>query len=133
MARRPRVPTSAGIQHNAEKTYERYLPKTVLRSMGIGGKPTYFFVYGITEGGKQVFWGPIPQDQADACASGLIAGEVFEMDIKDLRKATQAIKAELLKRGHDPDAALSRMSHTGMSEFMDGVKKRFKEQLSELD
>jgi hypothetical protein len=100
--------------------------------MGIGGKATYFFVYGITEGGKQVFWGPIPQDQADACASGLIAGEVFEMDIRDLRKATQAIKAELLKRGHDPDAALSRMSHTGMSEFINGVKERARQQISDL-
>lgn len=126
MTRRVRIPTSADVKRNAEKTYQRYLPKSMLRRIGIGDKPVYFFVYGITEGGKLVFWGPIPQDQADACATGLIAGEVFEMDIKDLRKATQAIKAELLRRGHDPDAALSRMSHKGMKEFLISAKDRLK-------
>ena len=124
MTRRVRIPTSADVKRNAERTYQRYLPKSMLQRIGIGDKPTYFFVYGITEGGKQVFWGPIPRDQADACATGLIAGEVFEMDIKDLRKATQAIKAELLRRGHDPDAALSRMSHKGMKEFLISAKNR---------
>jgi len=109
--KRFKPPTSEDIRHQAESMYERYLPKNVLSNMGIGGKPTYFFVYGITEGGKQVFWGAIPQEEADACATGLIAGEVFELNTKDLHRATQMIKAELLRRGHNPDAALSRMSH----------------------
>jgi hypothetical protein len=122
--RRLKVPTSASIQQKAEQTYERFLPKTMLRSMGIGSKPTYFFVYGVTPGGKIVYWGPIPRDEADACAAGLINGEVFEMDIKDLRKATQAIKAELLKRGEDPDKALKRMSHTGFKEFLNSVRNK---------
>jgi hypothetical protein len=124
MVRRGKIPTSADVKRDAERTYARYLPKTMLRTMGIGNKPTYFFVYGITEGGKQVYWGPIPRDEADACAVGLIMGEVFEMDIKDLRKATQAIKAELLKRGQNPDMVLSRMSHTGFQEFLDNVRRK---------
>ncbi len=124
MVRKVHIPSSKDIKRKAERSYQRFLPKSVLRTMGIGPKDTYFYVYGITEGGKQVFWGPVPQDQADACAAGLIAGEVFEMDTKDLHKATQAIKAELLKRGQDPDAALSRMSHRGLPEFMNTIKEK---------
>ena len=122
MARKARVPSSADVKANAERTYQRYLPATMLRSLGIGGKQKYNYVYGITPGGKIVYWGPLPVDEADACASGLIDGEVFEIDTKDLRKATQAIKAEKLRRGNDPDKALSRGHHTGMQEFMDKLR-----------
>lgn len=125
--RKARVLTSEAVQRKAEQTYARYLPKTMLRSLGIGGKQAYLYVYGITPGGKTVYWlvGDTDKiDEADAAAVGLISGEVFEIDTRDIRKATQAIKAELLKRGQNPDVVLSRMSHTGMSEFMETLKSR---------
>jgi len=123
MARKARVPTSQDVKANAEKTYRKFLPQTMLRSLGIGGKPTYFYVYGFTEGGKQMFWGPMPREQAEAAGCGLIEGEVFELETRDLKKATQAIKAELLKRGIDPDKALSRMSHIQPDSFIKCIKK----------
>ncbi len=122
MPRKARVPSSASVKANAERTYQRFLPATMLRSLGIGTKTKYNYVYGITPGGKIVYWGPLPMDEADACAAGLIDGEVFEIDTRDLRKATQAIKAEKLRRGGDPDQALSRGHHTGMQEFIDKIR-----------
>lgn len=122
MARKARIPSSESVKRNAERTYQRFLPKSMLRTLGISGKQTYNYVYGITPGGKQVFWGPMPEDQAEAAAVGLIAGEIFYLDTRDLRKATQAIKAELLKRGNDPDRALGRIQHTGLEGFLESMK-----------
>lgn len=119
-----RVPTSADVKARAQQTYQRFLPKDMLSRMGLINKSEYIYVYGITPGGKQVFWGSMPEEQAEAAASGLIAGEIFYLDTKDLRKATQEIKAELLKRGHDPDKALSRMSHTGLKGFLDTLRHK---------
>lgn len=92
-----------------EKSYSRFLPQNVMGNLG--GNRTYYYAYGITPGGKIVYWGPMTETDAEDAASGLIDGEIFALQTRDLSKATQAMKADLLKRGKNPDVALSRVSH----------------------
>lgn len=105
-------PTSEDIKENAERTYHRYDPKQVMRRMGIHPKGVYFYVYGFTQKGKAVFWGPMTDDdEAESAARGLIDGEVFELETKDMLKASRLMKAELLRRQQPPDSVLRGMSH----------------------
>lgn len=103
-------PTPESFRLQAEKNRKHFSPQNVIRKLGVH-KPVYYYVYGITLKGKQLFLGPIPQDEAETIASSLDSGEVFESDYKDQARATREIKAELFRRGIDPDVALSRMSH----------------------
>jgi hypothetical protein len=92
--------------------YRAYTPTSSQRDK------IFHYVYGITPAGKVVYWGPMPQDEADAAASGLISGEVFILDTSQLKVATAAIKAEMLRRGNNPDLVLQRGHHTGLKEFL---------------
>ena len=112
MKKKGLVPTETEIRANAERTYQSFQSQNVLRRLGIGPKNTYFYVFGWTPEGKCVVWGAMPEglSEATALAKGLIEGEVFELDTRDLKRAKQEIKAELLRRGMNPDEALKRIS-----------------------
>jgi hypothetical protein len=72
----------------------------------------YFYVFGWTKAGKVVSYGPFAsQHEADSELAILEDGEVFHFATRDLSKATREIKAELLRRGVDPDEALKKMLH----------------------
>ena len=106
------VPTSEDIKANAERTYAQFESGNILRRLGIGPKEAYFYVYGFTPDlGRPMCWGPMPDGQAEATAAakGLVEGEVFELNTRDLKKAKSEIKAELLRRGENPDKALRRL------------------------
>lgn len=87
----------------AKRTYRD--PRVVLPSN------EWSYVFGFTKMGKTVFWGPMWPDEAEKELSRLADGEVFNFKTRSLSKATQELKAELLKRGVDPDEALKRVSH----------------------
>ena len=112
MKKKTLIPTSEEIKANAENTYAQFQSANILRRLGIGPKGTYFYVFGWTPEGKAVCWGPMPDglQEALAASKGLVEGEVFEMDTRDLTRAKQEIKAELMRRGMNPDKALKRMS-----------------------
>jgi len=106
------IPTPESVQANAKRTYEHFSPTNVRDRLGIGRKDTFFYVYGFTpDQGRAICWGPIPEglDMARAAAKGLVGGEVFELDTRDLKRAKSEIKAELLRRGANPDEALKRL------------------------
>jgi len=72
----------------------------------------YHWVFGWTKGGKKVVWGPYYSAiEAERELSTLEDGEVFELDTRDVTRATREIKAELMKRGGDPDENLKRVLH----------------------
>ncbi len=72
----------------------------------------YFWVYGWTKGGKTVVLGPFyDAKEADRELVMLDDGEVFDLDTRDVTRATRVIKAELIARGGDPDEALKRVLH----------------------
>lgn len=108
--RRRGPPTADSVRRGAERTYSHFASTNVLARIGIA-KPDYAYAYGITPKGKALFLGPIADDEAEAIASALKDGEVFYLGTRDLKKATQEIKAELVRRGKPPDEALARMSH----------------------
>lgn len=73
----------------------------------------YFYVFGFTKGGKTVSLGPFMNEQdANNELAKFVDGEVFEYKTRDLSKATRQMKAELEKRGEDPDEALRRHLHS---------------------
>ncbi len=72
----------------------------------------YYWVFGFTREGRKVIWGPhYTQRDADRELVSLEDGEVFELDTRDIARATREIKAVLLQRGEDPDEALKRVLH----------------------
>ncbi len=112
MLRHRGPPTSEDIKENAEKTYRRFDPRQVMKRLGMQPKGVYFYVYGFTQKGKAVFWGPMTDDdEAESAARGLVDGEVFELETRDMTKGVRLIKAELLRRQQPPDSVLRRMSH----------------------
>jgi hypothetical protein len=111
MRRQKGAPTPEQIKANAQRTYAHFSPTSVRQRLGIGRKDTFFYVTGLTEAGKRMFWGPMTEglDMAIAAAKGLIEGEVLELETRDLAKAKSEFRAELLSRGKEPDSALERM------------------------
>ncbi len=68
--------------------------------------------FGYTKGGKTVCLGPyMPPHDADATLATLEDGGIFELDTRDLHRATRVIKAELLQRTGDPDESIKRVLH----------------------
>lgn len=108
---RTNVPSKNSVKANAERMKGAFSVDSVRRRLGFGSVE-YFYVYGITLKGKPLFLGPLPADEADSIAAGLQDGEVFIFSTRDQSKATKQIKAELLRRGVDPDLAIGRMSHS---------------------
>jgi hypothetical protein len=110
-------PTADSIAAAAQRVYRRFAPDAVKRRLGIGGRPAHFYVWGfVPDSGKQITWGPMPVEEADAAARGLIEGEVFEMETIQLKVATSAIKAEMLARGKEFSKVLTRVSHKRLDE-----------------
>ena len=99
------------LKRLSDKTYSNAVPQL------FGQK--YSYVFGYTKGGKTVCLGPYmtPHD-ADATLATLEDGEIFELDTRDLYKATRVIKAELLNRTGDPDESIKRVLHQkGLDRF----------------
>ena len=109
--RKFKAPSSEDVSRNAQRSAQRFSAGAISRRLGLGGHELHFYVYGFTPEGKCVTWGPMPIEEADAAARGLTEGEVFEMESIQLKVATAAIKAEMLKRGKDIDKVLGRVSH----------------------
>ena len=73
---------------------------------------TYYWIYGWTKGGKNVLWGPkLSSIEADRELATLEDGEIFELETRNVTRATSEIKAQLMERGGDPDEALKRLIH----------------------
>jgi len=107
--RRKGPPTADDIRAKAERTYRHFSPSRILASIGLG-KPTYFYVSGVTTlKHKRLTLGPIPREEAEEIGAELLDGEVFELETYSLKTAKEQIKAELLRRGENPDVALERM------------------------
>ena len=110
MRRKRGPPTANQIRSNAERTFSHFSSENVLSRLGLS-KPTYFYHYGITANGKAEFMGPESREEAERYAADLDEGEVFELDTRDLHRATQIMKAELIRRGEEHDKALQKVSH----------------------
>jgi hypothetical protein len=92
---------------------------------------TYPYILGITSKGKTVIWGPFSENEVDEQGKKLLDAEVFYCDTIDLSEATRQIKAELLRRGDDPDEALSRKGHS-VEESAKGREEKEKNKLSHM-
>jgi hypothetical protein len=92
------------LERMSKKMYQAPTPNII----GQG----YYYVYGWTLKGRPVFWGPFfYPHEADASIASLAQGEAFQYPTRVLSEATRLLKAELIKRGIDPDEALNRISH----------------------
>jgi len=92
------------LERLKQKTYRTSTPNV------FGQK--YHWVFGFTKEGKKVIWGPYYDTrEAERDLTTLDDGEVFDLDTRDITRATREIKAELLKRGEDPDEVLRRVLH----------------------
>jgi hypothetical protein len=110
------APTPEQIKANAQRTYAHFSPTSVRARLGFGVKGKYFYATGFTEAGKRMFFGPIELEEAMAAARGLIDGEVLELETRDNKRAKEEFRAELLRRGEDPDSTLKRMYSKVMEE-----------------
>lgn len=102
--------TAEDVRAKAERIYSHFSANSVQTRIGTDG-PHYFYHYGITEGGRVEIMGPETVDEAEKFAADLDEGEVFDIDTYVLAKATQQIKAEMLKRGKSHDLVLQKVSH----------------------
>lgn len=92
------------LKRLSNKIYSNAVPKL------FGQK--YSYVFGYTKNNKTVCLGPyLVVHDADAILATLEDGEIFELDTRDLHKATRVIKAELLQRTGDPDESIKRVLH----------------------
>lgn len=72
----------------------------------------YSYVFGYTKADKTICLGPyMVQAEATNVLATLDGGEIFELDTRDLNKATKQIKHILMSRSGDPDEALKKMLH----------------------
>ena len=93
------------LERLKQKTYRTATP-TIFGSV-------YYWVFGWTKKeGKKVVLGPFySAHEAERELSMLEDGEVFELETRDVTRATRVIKAELMSRGEDPDEVLKRVLH----------------------
>lgn len=103
--------TAEDIRMNAERMRDYFSSESVKARLGIGEPIHYYYVYGITEKGKALFLGPLPETEAEDIGSMLGDGEVFELPTRDLARATGEIKAEMILRGKNIDSAIQRLGH----------------------
>ena len=101
------------IKYDGETTplYEKMNKKFHTEPAEPTPKTIYLYVYGITKKGKKLIDGPFTTQKADEVLAMLDDGEIIERHTKDLARATREIKAILLERTKDPDAALERVKH----------------------
>jgi Zn-finger domain-containing protein len=72
----------------------------------------YIYFYGFTKMGRPVFDGPFANDEdAERSAIELDSYELFYLKTRDRNRAQREVKAELLKRGGDPDEVLRKCIH----------------------
>lgn len=69
------------------------------------------YVAGFTEKRKLLFDGPMWDDEASRLADTLEDSEIFHYPTIDQARATKMWKAEMLKRGLNPDEALRKVLH----------------------
>ena len=76
------------------------------------GPQLWVWAFGQTPRGKRTLLGPF-FDEAEAATRSrkLVDVEYFHLDTRDTSRAVKEIRACLLKRGKDPDDALSRQLH----------------------
>ena len=94
------------------KRLERLQQKTYKQPLYRYPGQCYYYVFGYTKAGKTVCLGPY---MVEAEASNVLAtlgdGEIFDLNTRDLNKATREIKHILMSRSGDPDEALKKMLH----------------------
>ncbi len=99
----------------AEESAERFFGQFSQEALEARVMPLitkYFYVWGITKEGKKAALGPFyTAQEADQRLAALDDGEIFELETKDLTKATRIMKAEMMRRGEDADKALERVKH----------------------
>jgi len=73
----------------------------------------YFYTFGITpEKLKPLLLGPFnTREEAESLLTELDTGEVFSWKTRDVHRASQLLKAEMIKRGHKIDLAMVRYYH----------------------
>lgn len=98
------------LQRKAERQSKKYSFDSLASRFG-NPNYTHCYVYGCTARGKWVILGPLSEPQAVEAGEALTDAEVFYLSTPDIAKATQEIKAELWRRGVDPDEAISRKGH----------------------
>jgi len=95
-----------------QKRLERLAQRTYRSATPIVFGQTYHYVFGFTKEGKKVIWGPYyDAREAERDLTTLDDGEVFDLDTRDITRATREIKSELMQRGEDPDEVLKRVLH----------------------
>lgn len=96
--------TKDSLEQLKRRTYKTATP-TIFGSM-------YFYIFGFTKGGKTVIWGPYYSSlEADRDLATLDDGEVFELETRDVHRATREIKSILMQRGGNPDEILRSVLH----------------------
>lgn len=88
-------------KYNHEGLARRFASSTVMHP----------YLFGITSKGKTVIIGPLSENEVDSEGAKLLDAECFYCGTVDVAEATRQIKAELIRRGVDPDEAVSRMAH----------------------
>jgi len=89
------------------------VPQTGYEQPELGGSSgTWWWAFGQTEKGKRALLGPFSSEtEAHERADKLDDMELFQLDTRNQARATQEIKAILLKRGSTADDALTRQLH----------------------
>lgn len=98
------------LQKRADRLTKQYSHDGLVHRFG-NTRVHYWYVMGITSKGKTVIIGPFSETEAESEGAKLLDAELFSCDTVNISEATRQIKAELIRRGIDPDEAVSRMSH----------------------
>jgi hypothetical protein len=96
------------IAKKLKRLQDRTYKQPVFRYPGM----KYFYVFGFTKEGKKLCLGPYCVGaEADGVLAGLEQGEIFELDTRDLSRATRIIKEKLMERTGDADEAMKKVLH----------------------
>jgi len=124
MSKTLKMPTEEGIRDAAQRSHKKFSFNSLKTKFGLH-KDEHCYVYGFTPDKlRPIFVGPLLEEQAEEIAATLLEGEIFFLDTQDIHKATGEIKAELLRRGSNPDAVLERMGHKHEAKEREQTEKR---------
>lgn len=101
--------TSEQVQKDLERLQQRTYRSPVVHLPG----QKYVYVFGQTYKGRTAVLGPysVGDPQIEESLADLFDAEKFELDTRDLNKATKQIKHIMLSRGKDIDKCLDRALH----------------------